>query len=169
MRLYFALVLLSLTLVSFAAARRKPKSMSIRMMQLEGCGASFDVQQEPNPFLTNVEEVKEKGVVKFRRDKETLENFPDEIRLRILHRSPSYGFFETTVPAKTSKPCSPVDPRNVRFKALWSNKSRSVSADGIVLDQQYLGPEPFCELKCANRWTYELRIDSKVYPSPTIC
>jgi hypothetical protein len=46
---------------------------------------------------------------------------------------------------------------------LWST-SRTLPADGVALQQQDLGPEPFCELKCANTWIYKLRIESKEIP-----
>jgi len=159
MRPYFALLLLSVVLVSYASAKSKPKNMSVWLTQLEGCNALFYVEQEPNPFLTNVIEVKDKGVVKFRRDKEMLENFPDEITVRIEYRrNPEGGFL---VPPKV---CDPIDASGVQFKAIWSNKSRTVTADGVVLEQQDRGPELFCELKCADLWVYKLRIDSKEVP-----
>jgi hypothetical protein len=72
MRPYFALALLSVALVSSSPAKSKPKNMSIWMMPLESCDAWFYIEQEPNPFLMNVVEFKEKGVVKFRSDTRTL-------------------------------------------------------------------------------------------------
>jgi len=52
--------------VPYAPARKRTKNMSIEMMQVEGCDALFFVEQEPTPFLTNIQETKEKGAVKFR-------------------------------------------------------------------------------------------------------
>ena len=164
MRPYCALVLVLVVLVSSAPARNKPKNMSIWMMPLEACDALFDVEQEPNPFLTDVIEVKDKGVVTFRRDKETLQNFPDEITLRINYRPAEAGVLSTSVATKPPKVCEPIDPSRVQFKAIWSNKSRTVTAHGVVLQQQDHGPEPFCELKCADLWVYKLRIESKDVP-----
>lgn len=133
-------------------------------MPVEGCDASFYVDQEPNPFLTNVVELKEKGVLKFRSDRGTLENYPDEIMLRIQYRRADDGFLNTTVSTKPRKICPPIDPSRVKFKAMWSNKSRTLAADGVVLQQENLGPESFCELKCSDLWLYKLRIESKDVP-----
>src|SRR5262249_33576842 len=141
----------------------KPKNMSIWMMPLEDCDAWFYVEQDPNPFFINVIEFKERGVIKFRSDTRTMENFPDEITLKIQYRGDA-GFFRTTVPANPPKACDPIDPSSIKFKAMWRNTSRTVTADGVVLQQQNLGPEPFCELKCADLWLYELRIESKDVP-----
>jgi len=163
MRPYFALAVLFVALVSSSPAKSKPKNMSIWMMPLESCAASFYVEQEPKPFLMNVVESKEKGVVKFRSDTGTLEHYPDEITLRIEYRADA-GFFKTTVSRKPPKVCEPIDPSRVRFKAMWSIKSRTLAADGTVLRQEDLGPEAFCELKCSDLWVYELRIESKDVP-----
>jgi hypothetical protein len=73
MRLYFTLVFLFLALVSSCPAKSKPKKTSIWIMPLGTCDAWFYVEQEPNPFLINVIEFKEKGVVKFRSDTGTME------------------------------------------------------------------------------------------------
>src|SRR5215468_2734364 len=109
MRLYFALAFLSATLVSSSPAKSKPKNMSIWMMPLEDCDAWFYVEQDPNPFFINVIEFKERGVIKFRSDTRTMENFPDEITLKIQYRGDA-GFFRTTVPANPPKACDPIDP-----------------------------------------------------------
>jgi hypothetical protein len=61
--------------------------MNIWMMPLESCDAWFYVVQEPNPFLTSVVELKDKGVVKFGSDARTLANYTDEITLRIEYRT----------------------------------------------------------------------------------
>jgi hypothetical protein len=158
MRPYFALAFFSPSL-----AKSKPKNMSIWMMPLESCDAWFYVEQEPNPFLTNVVEFKEKGVVKFRSDTRTLENYPDEITLRIEYRLEA-AFSKPTLSTKPPKACDPMDPGRVRFKALWSNTSRTRAADGTVLQQENVGPESFCELKCSDLWVYKLRIESKDVP-----
>ena len=81
MRLYFALAFLCVALVSSSPAKSKPNNMSIWIVPLESCDAWFYVEQEPNPFLMNVVEFKEKGVVKFRSETEELENYPEEITL----------------------------------------------------------------------------------------
>jgi len=128
-------------------------------MRSEGCDAQVHVEQVPNPFLTNMIEFEDKGVVKFRRGKETLENFPDEIIIKIYYR-PTFSSFWL----KDTKACVPMDLSNAKFKALWSNKYRTTTADGMVLETQRLGPEPFCEDRCAETWVYELRIDSKGVP-----
>jgi hypothetical protein len=164
MRQYFALVFVSVALVSSSTAKDKPKNMSIWMMPLESCDAWFYVEQEPNPFLMNVIEFKEKGVVKFRSDRGAMENYPDEITLRIQYRRADNGFFNTRVSTKPQRVCEPIDPSRVKFKATWSNTSRTMAAEGIVLQQQNLGPEDFCELSCADLWLYELRIQSKDVP-----
>lgn len=164
MRHYLALVFLSVALASPCAAKNKPKNMSIWMMPLGGCDAWFYAEQEPNPFLVNVIEFKEKGVVKFRSDAGTLESYPDEITLRIEYRRGDAGFFGTTVSAKPPKACDPIDPSRVKFKAMWSNRSRTLAADGVVLQQEDLGPELFCELECADLWVYKLLIESKDVP-----
>jgi hypothetical protein len=147
MRPYFALAFLSVALVSSSPAKSKPKNMSVRMMPLESCDAWFYVEQEPNPFLMNVVEFKEKGVVKFRSDTQTVENYPDEITLRIEYRVDA-AFSKPTLSTKPPKACAPIDPGRVRFKATWSNTSRTLAADGTVLQQQDVGPESFCVLKC---------------------
>jgi hypothetical protein len=164
MRAISTLVLASLMLVSSAPAKSKPKNMSIWMMPTDSCNALFEVEQEPNPFLTNVIEFQEKGVVKFRRDKETLENFPDEVTLMVNYRRAEAGFFKTSVATKAQKACEELDPSSVQFKVMWSNKFRTVNAHGVVLQQQDRGPEPFCELECADLWVYKLRIESKDVP-----
>ena len=164
MRDLSTLVLASLVLVSSALAKSKPKNMSIWMMPVDSCNALFEVEQEPNPFLTNVIEFKEKGVVRFRRDKEMLENFPDDVTLIINYRKAEAGFYKTSVTTKAQKACEELDPSRVQFKVMWSNKLRTLNADGIVLQQQNRGPEAFCELKCADLWVYELRIESKNVP-----
>jgi hypothetical protein len=163
MRPYFALAFLSVALVSSSPAKSKPKNMSVRMMPLESCDAWFYVEQEPNPFLMNVVEFKEKGVVKFRSDTQTVENYPDEITLRIEYRVDA-AFSKPTLSTKPPKACAPIDPGRVRFKATWSNTSRTLAADGTVLQQQDVGPESFCELKCSDLWVYKLRIESKDVP-----
>jgi hypothetical protein len=163
MRPYFALAFLSVALVSSSPAKSKPKNMSVRMMPLESCDAWFYVEQEPNPFLMNVVEFKEKGVVKFRSDTQTVENYPDEITLRIEYRVDA-AFSKPTLSTKPPKACAPIDPGRVRFKATWSNTSRTLAADGTVLQQEDVGPESFCELKCSDLWVYKLRIESKDVP-----
>jgi hypothetical protein len=163
MRPYFALAFLSVALVSSSPAKSKPKNMSVRMMPLESCDAWFYVEQEPNPFLMNVVEFKEKGVVKFRSDTQTVENYPDEITLRIEYRVDA-AFSKPTLSTKPPKACDPIDPGRVRVKATWSNTSRTLAADGTVLQQQDVGPESFCELKCSDLWVYKLRIESKDVP-----
>jgi hypothetical protein len=155
---------MSVVLVSSAPAKSKPKNMSVWMTPVEGCDALLYVEQEPNPFLMNVTEFEEKGVVKFRSDTGTLENYPDEITLTIHYRRGNTGLFETTVSTKSPKVCEPIDPSRVKFKATWSNKSRTLAADGIVLKQEDLGPEAFCELQCSDWWVYQLRIESKDVP-----
>jgi hypothetical protein len=164
MRLYFALVFLFLALVSSCPAKSKSKKMSIWMMPLEACDAWFYVEQEPNPFLINIIEFKEKGVVKFRSDTGTMENYPDEITLKIQYRRADAGFLGSTVSTKPPKVCEPIEPSHVKFKAMWSNKSRTLAAEGVVLQQENLGPEAFCELNCSDLWLYELRIESKDVP-----
>jgi len=164
MRPYFALIFLSVALVSSSPAKSKPKNMSIWMMPLEGCSSWFYVEQEPNPFLMNVLEFKEKGVVKFRSDSGVMENYPNEITLRIQYRRADDGFLSTTASTKPPKVCEPIDPSRVKFKATWNNKSRSLRAEGIVLQQENLGPEAFCELKCSDLWLYKLRIESTDVP-----
>ena len=163
MRPYFAIAFLSVALISPSPAKIKPKKMSVWMMPSDRCGSGFYVEQEPNPFLTNVTEFKEKGVVRFRSDSGTLENYPDEITLRVQYRADT-GSFRTTVPTNPPKVCSPIDPNHIKFKAMWSNGSRTLAADGVILRQKDLGPEPFCELTCSDLWLYELRIDSKDVP-----
>ena len=163
MRPYFALVFLSLVLTSSSTAKHKPKNMSIWMLPLESCDAWFYVEQEPNPFLMNVIEFKEKGIVKFRSDRGTMENYPDEITLRTQYRR-AERFVSSSVSTKPQKVCEPIDPSQVKFKAMWSNTSRTIPAEGIVLQEQNLGPEDFCELKCADLWLYKLQIQSKDVP-----
>jgi hypothetical protein len=164
MRPYFVLGFLSVLLVSPSPAKSRPKNMSIWMMPVEGCDAWFYVEQEPNPFLTKVVEFKDRGVVKFRSDTGILENYPDEITLRIQYRRADDGLLSTTVSAKPPKVCAPIDPGRVKFKVMWSNKSRTLDAEGVVLQQENLGPEAFCELKCSDVWLYQLRIESKDVP-----
>jgi hypothetical protein len=163
MRRYFAVALLSVVLVSSSPAKSKSKNMSVWMMPSDACGSGFHVEQEPNPFLSDVTESKEKGVVRFRSNSATLENYPDEITLLVQYRADA-GFFRTAVPTNPPKACNPIDPNHVKFKAMWSNKSRTLAADGVVLRHKDLGPEPFCELTCSDLWVYELRIDSKDVP-----
>ena len=67
-------------------------------------------------------------------------------------------------PQSPPKVCEPIDPSRVKFKATWNNKSRSLRAEGIVLQQENLGPEAFCELKCSDLWLYKLRIESTDVP-----
>jgi len=166
MRLYFATALLSLALVALVSsspAKNKPKNMSIWMMPSDACGSGFYVEQEPNPLLINVVKLKKKGVVKFRSASGPLESYPDEITLKVEYRADA-SFFRTNVPTNPPKACNPIDPGHVKFKAMWSNKSRTLAADGVILRQNDLGPEPFCELTCTELWIYELRIDSKDVP-----
>ena len=152
-----SLILLSFVLVPYTLAQKKPKNMSISMMQVEGCNAMFSVEQDPNPFLTNVLEIKEKGVVKFSRGKETLENFPDEITLKVYYRPIVVGFMWP----KPTTACKPIDPGSLKFKVAWSNKSRTLAARSTVMDTQRYGPESLCEDKCTDWWTYELHVESK--------
>lgn len=164
-RLYFALVFLCVAVLSSSsAAKSKAKNMSIWLTPLEGCGAWFFVEQEPNPFLINVIEFKEKGVVKFRRDATVIEKYPNEITLRIEYRRADNNFFGTRTSTNPPKNCEPIDPSHVKFKAIWVNKSRNLAAEGVVLQQEDLGPAAFCELKCSDLWLFKLRIESTDVP-----
>ncbi len=97
--------------------------------------------------------------MKFRRGTEVLENFPDEIRLKIYYRLTIGGF----APVR-SNPCKPVDLSTMKFKAIWSNKFRSLVADGTLLNAERHDPEPLCENKCSEWWTYDLRIETSGVP-----
>jgi hypothetical protein len=110
MRTYFAFAFLSATLVTYAAAKNKPKNMSIWMMPVEGCDAWFRVEQEPNPFLISVVELREQGVVKFRSDTGTMESYSDEITLRIQYRRGAL-FFKATISTNPPRVCNPIDPQ----------------------------------------------------------
>jgi hypothetical protein len=91
------------------------------------------------------------------------ENYPDEITLRIEYRVDA-AFPKPTLSTMPPKACDPIDPSRVKFKAVWSNTSRTRAADGTVLQQENVGPESFCELKCSDLWIYKLRIESKDVP-----
>lgn len=167
MRPYLALAVLAIVLLSSSHGKAKrhetgkPKNMSISMFQVEGCDAWFYVEQEPNPFLTNVVEFKENGAVKFRTDTEIVENYPDEIALRIEYRADRSILKISTMPLKV---CEPFEPSRIKFKAFWSNASRTVPADGVVLKQEDVGPDAFCELTCSDLWVYQLKLESKGVP-----
>lgn len=162
MRQYLTLVLLSVVLASSSPAQNKPKQMSILMMETIACDGVWAGEQEPNPFLINVTEFEEKGVIRFRSNTGILENYPDAITLRIEYALQP-GFLSTGV-RKPSAVCDSIDPSLFKFKALWSNISRALPADVVVLQRDNLGPEPFCELRCADVWNYKLRIKSKNIP-----
>src|SRR3954447_13577997 len=75
MRSFCAVVLIP-AMLAFSAYAKKPRDMSISMMSLEACDALFYVEQDPNPFLKDVVEFKDKGVVKFRHGTQVFENPP---------------------------------------------------------------------------------------------
>lgn len=138
----------------------KAKDMSIHMDQTDGCTRSFAVEQDPTPFLKHVREVKEKGVVKFRGgNRDVFQQFPAEIELNIYYRPVSVN-----VLSKSSSTCTGIDFNALKFKATWSNRSRSLPAQGTVLNAVQHPPEPFCEDKCSPFWSYALRIESAGVP-----
>jgi hypothetical protein len=148
------------SLVAFSSAKKKSHDVAIWQMPIEGCNALFYVEQDPNPFLKNAQQVKVGDAVQFRVGDTTLERFPDEISLRVYYYPNSPSSFTTI----TGKVCKTFDAGAIKFRAVWSNKSRNLTADGQLLDVERHDPEPFCEDKCSFWWTYDLRIAAKDVP-----
>ena len=87
------------------------------------------------------------------------ESFSDAVRLRIHYRVDPTGAFNSK-----SKVCNPFDPASLRFTATWANKSRTLKADGLLMNVQRDSPGPLCETECLPSWTYELQIEANGVP-----
>ena len=139
------------------SAKTKNENFSIWLMQVDGCNSLFFVEQEPDPFLSNAERVKVKSVERFRQGTSVLDNFPEEIRLKVYYRSNPGGLIKC-------RAAESFDPGAVKFSAAWRNKSRTLVANGTLLHVERHAPEPLCEDQCKEFWSYDLRIESRDVP-----
>ena len=96
-------------------------------------------------------------MVKFRRGKAIMENFPDELMPTVLfgHKP---GQLENC-PVSTT-----FDPATVKFRAEWRGGSQSRVAEGVVVSSEHSHPGLWCKDSCEGLWLYELRIESRGVP-----
>jgi hypothetical protein len=146
-------------LASPSLCKTKSHDVAISLTPVEGCRAVFYFQQYPNPFLKNARQVRVGNSVEFRVGDTSLKSFPEEISLRVYYRRTWSDFITVK-----SDSCDPFDANTLRFIAVWSNKSRTLTAGGQTTSVQRHDPEPFCEDKCSDWWTYDLTIESKDVP-----
>ena len=137
----------------------KSVTLALSLFSTQGC--DFSGGADTDPSWKHLKEVKVNGVKKFRRGKVVIENYPEEITLRL-----TYGLFESYSPtAKPVHDCTPTwDAAKVQFSAVWRNASRTVKAKGMQLNAEWHDPGVWCESKCRGYWTYEIRLDSENIP-----
>jgi len=155
------LIISSLTLVATAwAASRTVNGLDFQLSAppKQQCAFQpFHVWQEPDSFFRDLKQVKSKGALQYRRDRDIVASYPDSTTVRVEIR--------LGVPELSS--CSilpPFDPAKLKFHIEWRSDSRTAPANGKVVQWQDSSAQPWCEDKCAGRWVYELRIDSQDVP-----
>ena len=118
------------------------------------CTSPFRVWQELDPYFKNLKQKKVNGSVRFVREGEILKSFPREITV-------GFEFLnESEIPIPCPISARSYDPARVRFRAEWHNRPQITRASGLVVRTEHSHTGPWCEDKCGQSWTYELRIDS---------
>jgi hypothetical protein len=152
-----AVALLTLLPFSSSAGKNKIEGLAFQPAQVAGSPKCFDpmfsIEQEPDTFFKGLKHAKNHGVVTFRRGNSVVENFPDELRLKVLFVRRRTEFGSCAVEGA-------FDPARIKFRAEWKSGSRSQAAEGVIVQSEWQNPGPWCEDHCDGYWIYELRINS---------
>jgi len=152
---------LTLTLLTSApAGQKKITGLTFQPSQNSQIPCAYSpirISQEPNAFFQDLKQVKAKGMTEYRRGKDVVAIFPDEVTLRVeIARGPA------TLPTCGVNPN--YDSATVQFRAEWWDGSQRIAAKGTVVRTDWEAPAIWCEDSCGGYWEYELRIDSENVP-----
>jgi hypothetical protein len=159
MRYRSALICALFAIAAPATASTKATHLSLDLFANNGC--PFFASAESDPNWSDVKVVKVKGVMNVRRGDSLVESYPEEIRLHITYGS-AYDGVQFSKPAPNCT--ESLDAAHFQFSASWKNQSRTVPAHGSLLNAEWHPPTPWCELRCHDWWTYEIRLESANIP-----
>jgi hypothetical protein len=153
-----SVALLALLTSPAFAGKKKIDGLVFRPAQPVGTCANwpFLVSQEPDPFFKGLIRTKTHGTEQFRRGKDVVEKFPDELIVTVR-------FSQNAVPSLCPINFG-LDPKTIKFRAEWRAGPRNVNAKGTVVQAELQDQGPWCEDTCGGLWEYELRIDAEGVP-----